>query len=316
MAQKTHKEYPSWLRWAVLAFVGYAIFNHYTGDGADRRTADEHARTVSEGVSIQPDATSGSDLSPHQSGKNEIAGSGEAAFCGQLATVGVQILHPAGALLPTPPALQDLHIPVGLSLGSNHATSAIARYVQGMRLGGVREITLPTHSVYDTAAGSATPADIPADITADTPLTLRLTLQALTPDLHAKADTLPLRVSRVRNGNGLIAHCGDKVTLRLSIWAADGTLQYQTPKDTPLEAWLGDPRLPYGLHHAMIGQQVGEVRQLLMPTAYQQRPQDHMKAEATDATHTPLPPALQALLTTSPTWMLLDVELLGRTKYE
>ena len=99
-----------------------------------------------------------------------------------------------------------------------------------------------------------------------------LQLKELTPTLPK--DSMPFSYTIVREGIGSATlNCGATQALKIRMWGKDGALVYET-KDEPKIIHVGYSELGHGIDRGVIGMLEGEIRQLMIPPAYQPKTSD------------------------------------------
>ncbi len=254
--KKSYTGNPGWLKWLVLAFIGYAVYLHFTGQKmtpqAPRETGKAGLTQSSRNASSLPDVT---DSNIKIGG--DIKGSGDEAQCGQTAKVQVSAILPGGK------EYQGKAVPEGITevnVGKTDATYPWMAGLSGMSAGGVREILVPANYVFDETAMKE------QGLGAQDRLRFKVQLDSLSP--AADPDAIPLRVMDTLPDRGMMAYCGDTVTFNLVLWNSDGQLLYDSAKQEPLVMQLGDAAVFYGLDRAMLGMREGGVRTAIIPPAY------------------------------------------------
>lgn len=261
---------PTWLKWLVMAFLGYAAYLHFTGEQLGTIPPAESGKAGL--TTANPAATPLKDITD-TSVKigGDIKGSGDEAMCGQTATVRISAFLPDGKDFTgdaVPEGAKDVHV------GKADETYPWMAGLTGMSAGGVREVMLPVNRVLNekmVEEGGFQPNDT---------IRFRVQLEALAPTANREA--IPLRVMDTVVGKGRLTLCGDSVSYNLTLWKQDGTELYSSGK-TPINAQLGDASVFYGLDRALLGMREGGVRTVIVPPAYLVSPGNSTKHPALTA---------------------------------
>ncbi len=261
---------PVWLKWIVLAFIGYAVYLHFTGEQIGPRNANDSGRsTITSSSKTASSAPTISD--PNITVGGDIKGSGDTAMCGQSAIVKVTGSLPDGSDYQsdaTPEGTFDVKV------GKNDKTLPWTQGLTGMQAGGVREILVPVAYLMDADEAKS------QGLKESDRIRFRVHLDSLTPSTDT--DHITLRVTDTIPARGKLAYCGDTVTFGLVLWNQDGTELFTTG-DTPITAQLGDSAVFYGLDRALLGMREGGVRTAIIPPAYVVSPGNEKKHPALEA---------------------------------
>ncbi|MFO1242815.1 MAG: FKBP-type peptidyl-prolyl cis-trans isomerase [Rickettsiales bacterium] len=242
---------PTWLKYILFAFIGYALFIHFTGNGV--KEAEHNSNAVSKGI-----VTSNAREYRQSSGVTiggDIAGTGEDAMCGQTAIVKVTGKYKDGSVIEGVDGSKEITIQVG----SDKDTYPWSPGVIGMKTGGIREVLIPVDEKIADAK----------NLDKSEQLQYRIELGSLSPSLPQ--GTVSFRASELTIGRGEEIRCGDKVKLHLDLWGPDGNLLYSTLKEKdkePLTMTIGSSELFYGIDRGVLGMREGGGRSLVVPPAY------------------------------------------------
>lgn len=245
---------PTWLKYILLLFIGYAIFLHFTKDGV--KEAQQNSAAVNAGV-VTPSVRDYRQPAGVAIG-GDIPGTGEEAACGQTAVAKVTGKYPDGTGIEGVDGSKEITLRVGSDVKEHPWSPGVI----GMKVGGIREVLLPA-SVLSEKQREVKKLDEKAQ------LQYRAELSSLSPSLPA--GTISYRASEMGLGRGDQVQCGDTVRIQLDIWGMDGTLLYSTLRDNdkkPLELTVGDSALVYGIDRGLLGMREGGGRNLVIPPAY------------------------------------------------
>lgn len=239
---------PTWMRFLLLAFIGFAVFNAYRnnklGPGSEDYfkqypALDNFVSLDRWHVSLNPSA--GKDVQI----RDIEPGEGDFAACGQTVTLTIK---PVDAPEAEPQrkrfTIGDGSAPRGFDLG-----------VRGMRRGAVREVAMGPRLINPQAAPD------------DPPTRFILVLDKLTPYL-AEPDAFTVTTSAA--GSGYPAGCGDAVMLTGRQIDAQGETREAFLE--PLLFTIGAGEFGHGIDRAVIGMRVGELRRATVPRAYLPHP--------------------------------------------
>lgn len=247
---------PAWLKWVLIAFIGYAGFLHFTDRG--EKAATQTASMAASGLTA-----GGVQYTPVNNGVRvggDIPGAGEEALCGQLAEVKVNGRYPDGSLIAPADGQKELRLNVGAATEEFPWAPGIV----GMKVGGVREVLLNASVLPEETRKAKALED-------NAGLQYRIELLSLTPNVPT--GTLSFRAMALNEGTGEEARCGDKVKIHLVLWGPDGTMLYSSMRDnhqSPLPITLGGSEIFYGIDRGVLGMRTGGGRSLVIPPAYLQ----------------------------------------------
>jgi FKBP-type peptidyl-prolyl cis-trans isomerase len=252
---------PAWLRWIVFAFIGYAVFLHFTGEKLGPAAPKENRRDGITGAAA-PAAEAPGILDTNIKLGGDIKGAGEGALCGQKAEVTIAATLPDGTAF----SLEGGAAPHQVQVGSAEETKPWIAGLPGMAVGGVREIRVPVSYFPETVRKQLADKGM-KDTDA---LPVRVQMQALSPQIPA--GTLPLRAVDTLPGKGGVAYCGDTAQFHLTLWKPDGTALYDSRKErkdaAPFTLTIGASTLFYGIDRALLGMREDGVRTVIIPPAY------------------------------------------------
>lgn len=245
---------PTWLKYILLIFIGYAMFLHFTNNGV--KEAEQNASAVSTGVVT----SRASDYRPVNTIAvgGDIPGTGEEAMCGQTAVAKATGKYPDGSVIEGSDGTQD----ITFRIGGDVKAYAWSPGVIGMKAGGIREILLPASTLSEDLRKAK-------KLEENDKLQYRVELSSLSPSLPA--GMISSRAAEISIGRGSQVLCGDKVKIQLDLWGPDGTLLYSTLRDNdkkPIEITVGNSDVFYGLDRGMMGMREGGGRNLVIPPAY------------------------------------------------
>lgn len=246
---------PGWLKWIVMAFIGYAVYLHFTGEKVGtippRESGKAGVTDASRAAHGLPDIT---DTRIKVDG--DIKGSGEEAQCGQSAVTRVSATYPDGKPYEGTAITKDA---LTVKVGKTDATHPWVAGLTGMSAGGVREVLVPLTYVHKEKELEEKKLD-PKGM-----LRFRVHLDSISPT--SNPDQIPLRAMDTVPGGGGLAYCGDTVTFNLVLWKHDGTVLFDSGA-TPITASLGDAMVFYGLDRALLGMREKGVRTVIIPPTY------------------------------------------------
>jgi len=174
-------------------------------------------------------------------------GTGDVAACGQKVAIDVtEIVDPETH--ETKSDKMEFVISEG-------PVEALDRGVRGMKLGGERNLVAGARLVDDNKRELNAP---------DHYYTIALT------DLYPRLPegALPLTASTIREGIGGTLNCGTKGALKIRIRGKDDKIVYDSGED-PVIVQIGKSELGHGIDRGVVGMLEGEIRQLMIPPAYQ-----------------------------------------------
>lgn len=254
-SKKSPSGNPGWLKWIVMAFLGYAVYLHFTGEKVGtippRESGKAGLTDASPSAKRMPDVT---DSNIKVSG--DVKGSGDEAQCGQTAVVKVSGAYPDGKEYSGEAISKDA---LTVQVGTSDKTYPWVGGLTGMSAAGVREVLVPASYVLTEKEMEALPLDEKAQ------MRFRIHLESLSPTMDV--DAIPMRVMDTVPSGGALAYCGDKVTFNLTLWSHEGKELYSNGK-TPLVATLGNTDVFYGLDRALLGMREKSVRTAIIPPSY------------------------------------------------
>ncbi len=275
--KKKHKPQgnPPWLTWGVTLLVGYMLYSQYTDKNSQYNKQKQGAETVEVAVDGSTDssvsaAQSDASLPVAQPVKDEIAltasqkklpdsvnitgdieGRGEGASCGHLLNVVYDEVAVDNAAFKPKDA-------VTLELRAGAKPSEIWHNAfDGMKIGGVRQITVPSGAVYDAkelAENNLKEADL---------LQYKVELKSISPVTLPEQITMQTVNIQAGTGDGLV--CNQQVNFALILWGEDGRKLYENDSLTTI---VGNVDYFYGLDKALIGMKNGGERMAMIPPSY------------------------------------------------
>lgn len=178
-------------------------------------------------------------------------GRGDFAACGQQVKISTQAQLEKDQPWPESVSQQT---ELSFRIGDGTVLEAFDKGVRGMQVGGVRRVWAGARLV-DSAVKDPDADDYQ----------LVLELKAMTPNLKEGQE---LQYLVQGHGEGLPAHCGQDVAVRVRVLNAQETAVYESPMDVPLRWRLGDGTYGHGFDRGVPGMLMGEVRLLRIPAAY------------------------------------------------
>jgi FKBP-type peptidyl-prolyl cis-trans isomerase len=257
---KTPKGNPTWLKWAVMLFIAYAIFINYSERKAQK---DGAVLGVAQEKPAEDKAFAKADLGGYTLPKGvviggDVTGSGDAASCGQSATVTYSATSPDGK-----PLQGEAGEKILLSVGIEDAEKPWVAAVTGMQAGGVRQVQLLAPLRYDQKKREEL-ALKESDM-----LTYKVELEALRPS--SPAEVIAFQATDRVVGIGNVANCGAITDIHVRLFGMDGKPYYNSRKRTdakPLTMQLGRVEYFYGLDRGLLGMMKGGQRTLIIPPEF------------------------------------------------
>lgn len=261
---KTPKEpMPSWLKWALVAFLGYAVINAHNKEGAPSLT------TQAENLELSIDK-----VFDFSSFKNKVfpsfgaalrvkdiaPGKGFPAVCGQE----VKIAYATYFANEKPVGdTATAETPLVFRIGEGKVMPVFEQSVIGMLPGGKRSVLASPPMSYGIKEFARD--NVPANVSVRFDIELLEALPAL-PD----ADASPYRIAEVSRGPGNILLCGQSITAKVTVWDTEGTKLYPLETDAPPVTFApGKSEVFLGLEQGVIGMPPGSMRTLVVPPAFQ-----------------------------------------------
>lgn len=245
---------PAWLKYILIAFIGYAMFLHFTNNGV--KEAEQNAAVVSSGA-VAPRASDYRPVNTIAVG-GDIPGTGEEAMCGQTAVAKATGKYPDGTVIEGSDSAKEMT----LRIGGDVKEYAWSPGLVGMKAGGIREILLPASTLSEDILETK-------KLEENAKLQYRVELLSLSPTLPV--GMVSFRAAEITIGRGSQVLCGDMIRIQLDLWGPDGTLVYSTLRDNdkkPLEIRVGNSDMFYGLDRGLMGMREGGGRNLVIPPAY------------------------------------------------
>lgn len=244
---------PKWMKWAMGLFMAYMMFVAY---GGEKDENGETQLTIKKYDAI----TEFTDVNRWRMFANPnlgreldvvdlVDGEKDSAACGAKVTLAIKAVEDEGLVVRDDIVPKE---PITFTIGSGDMPWD--RAVRGMKQGGVRNIQVGPRMLDEQA-----PYDNPR-------AQFELTLQSLTPNLDGG---VKLSYTRERRGMKLPISCGETGSFAVTIWKADNTELTKRGEDNPITLTLGSGVYGHGLDRGLIGMQLGEIRKLIIPPAYQ-----------------------------------------------
>lgn len=325
----SNNKQPDWMRIMVIVFIIYAGAKVYlqkddvTTAGQDGKISHREARQLKQEEQIKqqldiikqqtqlaqqaqgitnpigvPSATVATQskvtLPSYVQISGEIDGQGDGAECGQQATVKVDALLPDGTTLEG----YDAAAPARLTSVGN-ASLPWAAGLRGMKLGGVRQLTIPASYVTDETLRTT------KNIDANSPIKFKLQLEKLAPTVPT--NSIGFQAIDLQKGTGQPVTCGQKVKAQVHVWMQDGTPA--TTKPYELNIAVGSVPYFYGLDRGLVDMKVGGKRRLIVPPTYLDGLGDISKPNPADIAEKPLKEVIAGGHT-----VMLDVSLISVEK--
>jgi len=265
--KRQQPHYPSWLKWAALAFLVVTIIGNHKNPGSEPTALDAALQKTA--TDIESNKTiSFSDIksriaagyAPPLQWQDTTAGSGAAAVCGQTVSIAYQTYASDGKELADK---ADSGHPLQLAIGDGTAMPALEQGVAGMKPGGKRSITALPALAYGIDKFAR------KDMPTDAPVRFDVTLLSAEPALP-DTKTAPLRITSRQDGQGAPITCGQTIKAHVTMWSMGGSQLYTSKDGPPLEITPGKGDLFLGLELGVIGmREHGATRTLIVPPAYQ-----------------------------------------------
>jgi FKBP-type peptidyl-prolyl cis-trans isomerase len=182
-----------------------------------------------------------------------VKGTGDVAACGQKVTVNITAYSEKDKPLES---FLMPEKPVTFTVGVDAPNESWGRAVMGMRMGGVRQLSVGARMVYPDAK------EPPIES-----YQFDVELVALEPLATNPAAVFSHSVVQEGVGDGL--RCGDEASILLHMWSVKGALLFTTNDREPLTLHLGKSHYGHGLDRGLIGLEPGEIRKLTLPPEYQ-----------------------------------------------
>lgn len=249
---------PDWMRVTLLVFLMFLAYTGYQGERKAKEGVD--APHLAKYAAIEQFTDMGRWYRVLYPGFNRdleyhdiVEGEGDGAACGQKVTLEVE-----DDAAPDEENRKKEPVEFVIGFGSVEAWD---RGVRGMKLNGKRNIKVGARLVNRDEQALNAPDHV---------FTLKLT--SLSPALPA--DAVPQSFTTVREGVGdATLNCADTGALKVRLWSNDGTLVYESGKE-PIVIRVGSAQLGHGVDRGVVGMLMGEVRQLMIPPAYQPKAGD------------------------------------------
>ncbi len=158
-------------------------------------------------------------------------GKGDSAICGQ--TITYRLIEGYGEN-------QKISKTRSLQLGSSRIPLGITRGIEGMKVGEVRQLTVPP-TLQKTQDQLEDVALLNTQITIE--------LVSISPQLPEAQ--LPIRRFVARSSSGLGLQCGDIAPLNMAIWSNTGELLFDNRNTDPAYFIIGQNHMPYGVERGV-----------------------------------------------------------------
>lgn len=248
-------ETPKWMKWAMGLFMAYMLFVAYSGETVNEETGEAQLTikkydAITDFVDVDrwrmiANPNLGRDLDYVE----KLEGEKDHAACGQRVTLAIKAIDGEGL------ALRDnlvSEVPINFAIGSGDMPWD--RAVRGMKEGGVRDIQVGPRMFNPEAAHD------------DPPSRFELILQSLEPNLDGG---MSFSHTREKRGMDVPISCGEEGRFAVTIWSSDNSELSKHTEDNSIQHRLGSGEFGHGLDRGLVGMQIGEVRKLIIPPAYQ-----------------------------------------------
>jgi peptidylprolyl isomerase len=267
--QKPRDPIPGWVKWAVLAFIAYAVITNPNRGKLSEHTA-QTTKPTADVIGVASER-----LSQYKSALGSLGialrvedvttGTGHPLLCGQEIALAYEALYENGKPVGDG-ATKDK--PYLFHIGAGKAMPALEQGVVGMSVGGKRSIFARNSLAYgDSREGIAKDA------------TLRFNVEVLsaTPDL-SKLDSTAFRIFDAAPGHGNAVMCGQPVHVMVKVWSVEGKKLFETK--TPILFTPGKSEVALGLEQGILGMGRGGVRTLIIPPSLQKPMQGGKPAQS------------------------------------
>jgi FKBP-type peptidyl-prolyl cis-trans isomerase len=253
--EKPRDPLPAWVKWAVMAFIGYAIITNPNRGKPLEHAAEPVASTPTvRGVASEKVAQYKNMLSNFGvalRAEDVAAGNGRPLLCGQEISVNYE------AFLGDEKKPIDANKSYSFRLGEGTAMQALEQGVAGMNVGGKRSILARNSLAY---------GDTRKDIAKDATLRFNVEVLSAEPDI-TKFESTPFRIAEVNFGGGSAVACGQLVKIMATVWSLEGKKLFETKE--PVIITPGKSEVALGIEQGIIGMNRGGTRTLIVPPAMQ-----------------------------------------------
>jgi FKBP-type peptidyl-prolyl cis-trans isomerase len=269
---------PPWLTWSVTALILYMIYNQYMDrkngvvDGklqtnqTENQSVNQAASTnvtqnmVPTEPTIQASKAevkkekSTPEISEKITIRGDIEGRGVAASCGHLLQINYDESAPEN---PSFKAKENISLEIKSGL---KATSLWQESINGMKVGGVRQINLKANDVYSEKQLTEN------NLKASDILEYKIELKSLEPAQNPDEITMQIIDNKIGDGEQL--KCTQQAEVAVTLWGIDGKKLYETDAKSPLKSRIGYNDYFYGLDQTLLDMQIGGERTAIIPPSY------------------------------------------------
>jgi FKBP-type peptidyl-prolyl cis-trans isomerase len=183
---------------------------------------------------------------------DEVVGSGEAVQCGQE----VAITYIATSLDGKVIEQYSKATPLILNIGSKQALAGLELGVLGMKAGGKRKIVM---SPYLT---EGKPKYHNPSMKLDGYAVFNIEIEHMG---QLPLNTTKLQIIEKKQGNGILAKCGDKVKIKYRVNKIDGSEIYSSKDNDTETVKIGSHNVPYSINRALEYMSPGAVKIIISP---------------------------------------------------
>lgn len=250
---------PGWVKWAVLAFIAYAVLTNPSHKKISERDANPATASSPNTISVASEKLSHYKNALGNFGvalrvEDIAAGGGQPLLCGQDVTLVYEAFYEDGKPVGDSATKEK---PYKLHIGAGSAMPALERGIVGMNVGGKRNIFARNSLAYGESR---------ADIAKDTTLRFNVEILSATPDL-SKLNSAIFRVFDTSPGAGNKVMCGQPVRLQATVWSLEGKKIFETKE--PIAFTPGKSEVALGIEQGVIGMPRGSTRTLIIPPSLQ-----------------------------------------------
>jgi FKBP-type peptidyl-prolyl cis-trans isomerase len=269
---------PPWLTWSVTLLIAYMLFNHYT-EKKKQPAISEKETVATEQVQLDTSTTKPENKpTPTTAAQKEepikdatpalptgvtiggdIAGHGHMAECGMEMVLLVDTSFPEASERKGE-IKKEMRVRAGIT-----DTAPWVAALDGMKIGGVRQINMPAEMAVDASELNTT-------LSANDVVQYKVELQQLIPAIPQ--DELSYYKQDITEGTGESGICGSKAAFHLVLWGRNGKALYDSMKvegkaeAIPLTTNIGHGEYFYGIDATLLGMKEGGARFAVIPPAY------------------------------------------------
>lgn len=263
-AKRTPPPKPAWLKWLLLAFIGYIlVVANMPGNNATRQAVEKAKANIEQTKAENFTGYKDKIFPEHAAGlriNDTVQGEGMPAVCGQRVTIAYDAFLAQGNAIADKATKEK---PLSFTIGDGHAMPVFDRGVIGMKVGGKRSILAPPLMSYGIDDFKRDDVPKGANIRMEMEL---LSIEPKIPDVN----DVPYRIADIVPGTGMQVACGQASDFRIQIWSLNGKEIFSNHKDKePLTIIPGKGEYMLGLEQGVMGMLEGGRRLLIIPPAYE-----------------------------------------------